>query len=269
MPPRPRYLVTMSTYAHTSLQAMLQRHPQGTRMTQWRNASEYSITESGAVATYSPIQSDNHIEGLSHGLDLLARSYDLTDWRDQRPFLGGIDPHLWHIPYDSTYTEQSLQDPTPWADLPAWEQQERTKNMQLQRRRFEVYIQNAKYYVNLARFYSIPPLAKTGPRTITTYLSACLEAIGCGFLAPPADYKSIVLDTPNKRKARVLSPRQPGQRRYGNHAGTPWMPREWRRLPTLSEWTQADVDYAATHDLRDLAEEAVLINPTLHIPAKS
>jgi hypothetical protein len=29
------------------------------------------------------------------------------------------------------------------------------------------------------------------------------------------------------------------------------------------------VDYAATHDLRDLAEEAILINPNLHMPAKN
>lgn len=260
MPARPTHKMTLSQHAHDHLNTLLCKPP--SRMSIYRNSRKADYDFLSGATRYEHGQLYQRPEGISFALDLLATSYDLTEWTDVRARIQGIDRSLWYIPYDAQYAIECQQDPTPVDQLSYGERKDRLINQSRLRWRYDISIIHLQYYYDLARFHRIPTLNPRSKRTPVAFAAAALEAIGCQFLAPPPLYKSLILDTPNRRKYHNKD--RDGHRRYGNHAGTPWTMWKPIKLPQhVQDYTQEHVDYCLSNHLCDLAIEACAVNPTL------
>jgi hypothetical protein len=266
---------TVSPYAQSNLLQTLCLKPKSRATV---NRTALVPTYDGIVVRYYNADDAQHREGLAHALIQLHRNYDLTDWTARQDSTTKL---YYRLP-DRQYLQDALEDPTEWNDLSVVEQQDRLLEVAT-KRTVRPYTSRGKhkahrinlclphdtrmYYANLLAYHHIPLYPTTKHHnSLTAHVSSALEAIGSGHLMPPEGFQVDVTE-PNLRKRRLTAKSVPGRRKYGNHAGTPWMPREWRKLPSMSEpWTQADVDWAANNNLADLAREAVLINPSLSLP---
>lgn len=274
----------------------VQPHPS----TIWARKPQSHIDASGRP-TYEP--RSTHVEGLSHALIQLARNSDLGDWMPNPTIpmyltTPGTTP-LFYNPPDLEYLRDAATvDDTPWEELQATERQLRLKELsrirgwrqhpflppELSANAGRPIVSGAghsnlnlslpsntrRYYHNLRLFHHIPLLPGCRrPHSLTTSVGVVLEAIGTGHLYPDGAYLSLIAE-PNKRKSDAAKDSARYTRTYGNHAHTPYIAKEWRALPHISKFTQADVDYACRPDnyasLHDLAEEAAALNPSLILP---
>lgn len=275
MPHRfPTHNYRLSTLAYQGLADKLLANKPQSRATLHRRRPQVIYNGSTIDHYDAP---DGHIQGVGWALTLLARSHDLYEWTpapQYHPEKPGT--LLYYTPYDTDFMAEydalSLDDLRAALDtMPDWQIEEYKLQCSLRRkqRRLSLDKSTRSYYAALLQFYQIPlwPNA-THPDSLTTRVSVVLEAIGTDHLLLPEDYLSS-LDQPNKRLAHYTT-HSGSTKKYGNHAHTPWLPREWRKLPSLNEpWTQADVDYAVSHNLADLAREAVQLNPNLTLPANT
>lgn len=280
---------TVSLAARQTLYELFEIALKPHRTTVYRQKPTRMIDALGAVVPEATLQ-PSHVEGLSHALRQLHRTYDLYDYFPKPAIpmyltTPGTVP-LFYNPPDLEYLQDAATlDDTPWEELDSTEK--RLRLMELSRIRgwnpesatrhySSLWLclpsDTRRYYHNLRVFHSIPLLPGCRhPHNLTASISAVLEAIGTKHLELPADY-IYAIDEPNKRKARAAtSHRGPtGQHTFGNHAHTPYIAKEWRALPHISKFTQADVDYACRPDnytsLHDLAEEACALNPALQLP---
>lgn len=246
-----------------------------------------------------------HVEGLSHALVQLARASDFSDWLPN-PSIPMYLTHpgtakLFYNPPDLLYLRDVQEDGTPWLELLEWQRQDYLKELQRvhgwrastdseQDYSSSSSAPNSKivagysnlnlslpndirrYYHNLRLFHHIPLLPGCRrPNSLTTSVGVVLEALGTGHLYPDGAYLQLIAE-PNPRKAYAAkqSSHTRHTRTYGNHAHTPYIQKEWRALPHISKFTQADVDYCVQPENQahylDLALEACQLNPILILP---
>lgn len=288
---------TVSHEAKQGLYSLFAAAVKPSRTTLWARKPTGFIDAFGKPV-FNDTYHSKQVEGLSHALIQLARNSDLGDWLPNPTIPMYLTTpgtaKLFYNPPDLEYLRDAMQDSVPWSALKDWEKQERLQELQRKRgwhperqtipgykpkpagySNLNLSLPNdiRRYYHSLRLFHHIPLLPGCrSPRSLTTSVGCVLEAIGTGHLYPDGAYLSLIAE-PNPRisyavKHRTIS--RTGQRTFGNHAHTPYVQREWRALPLLANWTQADVDYACRPDnytsLHDLAEEAAALNPALVLP---
>lgn len=289
------------TVTHEARQGLYQLFAAATapsRSTLWARRPTGSIDAFGKPV-YEGYRA-SHVEGLSHALISLARASDFDDWlpNPQVPMYLTTPgtKALFYNPPDIEYLKDATQDSAPWAALPNSEKQDRLKELARVRgwhperatrvnktlnkvspagySNLALSLPNdiRRYYHNLRMFFGIPllPGCRT-PNSLTTSVGMVLEAIGTKHLYPSAAYLHLIAE-PNPRKSYAARQSRAARQThtYGNHAHTPYIAKEWRALPLLANFTQADVDYCYREDnyasLHDLAEEAAALNPSLILP---
>lgn len=274
----------MSTYAYTNLTTdskLFYREP--AKYTQYLHTPQPMYNQFGGGIEYTTDADSTHTQGLSWSLTILARSADYYDW-----FLNPAKPitqlEPGYIPQDLRYIKDMREDNGPYDTWSSFDKTEYAHQQSLAHRARSLTLDDytRSYYSNLLVYLHLQlptgrpcidnPLMYTHADNLTTRVSFCLEAIGCGFILPPMDAPSIIA-TPNpaRQKHHRASKlrKQAGDRMYGNHSHEPYEPKVWRTLPSsLSTWTQQDVDYACMSHVRlaDIAQEVVALNPNLTMP---
>lgn len=294
---------TISYEAKQGLLSLFAAAVKPSRTTIWAHVPTGFIGADGQPV-FEHSHRSNHVEGLSHALIQLARASDFDDWLPNPTIPMYLTTPgtkaLFYNPPDLSYLQEASQDITPWSELPSFEQQDRLAELRRKRAWHPERVSRVpstpqvnyipkpagysnlnlslpndirRYYHNLRLFHHIPLLPGCRhPHNLTTSISVVLEALGTGHLYPSAAYLQLISE-PNPRKtyAAKHSASARHTRTYGNHAHTSFIIKDWRALPVLSQFTQADVDYCYREDnypsLADLAQEACALNPILQLPS--
>lgn len=200
-----------------------------------------AVTYNGTVMVNTEPARNPH--GVSHALNLLATHTNLIDWQDQRTpgQRRRCDEQLSHPTFTTArqllqYTREygQLKYATIWSDEPIQDTNNDTGEPLTKQNHIHLHLSPSaiNFYKSLALHHKMAPLVPPRSYSASTnnHVSACLEAIGSGWLAPPTNYYDLITDPTNintnmthqlDRSGAVYSSTR--RRLYGNHSHEPYV----------------------------------------------
>jgi len=194
---------------------------------------------------------DHEAFGLAHALRVLAVECSPFDWIDNRPesikqqHIQEAQPYIPISYKDSkeyrrnTYTAYwSHQLPMDWVEYTDPDTGITEDKWMATRNSYSLALDEdtRDHYKWLANLYKMRSPAINGRTSITSMVSACLEAIGIAYLLPRPDYRELLDSSKNPRLARTNQNRNMHQK-FGNHEHTPYIPGTWE--VATKDWAQA------------------------------